>query len=78
MTSQSTVVSATLVERVSERAARERSSAEIPLIVLNEMLAEGWHFERDLRLDAAKTLLVVAYRSAISANDSSREDTCVA
>lgn len=78
MSSQSTVVLATLVERVSERAAREQSSAEVPLIVLDEMLAEGWHLERELRLESAKTLLVAAYRSAFSANDSSRGDACVA
>lgn len=78
MTSQSTVVSATLVERVSERAAREQSSAEVPLIVLDEMLAEGLHLQRESRLESAKTLLVAAYRSAFSANDSSRGDACVA
>ncbi len=78
MTSQSTVISATLVERVSERAAREQSSAEVPLIVLDEMLAAGLHLERDTRLESAKTLLVAAYRSSFSANDSSREDACVA
>jgi hypothetical protein len=78
MSSQSAVVSATLVERVSERAARERSSAEVPLIVLDEMLAEGLHLQRESRLESAKTLLVAAYRSAFSANDSSREDACVA
>ena len=78
MTSQSAVVSATLVERVSERAAREQSSAEVPLIVLDEMLAEGWHLQRESRLESAKILLVAAYRSAFNANDSSREDTCVA
>ena len=77
MTSQSTVISATLVERVSERAAREQSSAEVPLIVLDEMLAAGLHLERDTRLESAKTLLVAAYRSSFSANDSSREDACV-
>ncbi|MGZ0168734.1 MAG: hypothetical protein ACKVHE_04200 [Planctomycetales bacterium] len=78
MTSQSAVVSATLVERVSERAAREQSSAEVPLIVLDEMLTEGWHLQRETRLESAKILLVAAYRSAFSANDSSREDACVA
>jgi hypothetical protein len=78
MTSQSTVVSATLVERVSERAAREQSCAEVPLIVLDEMLAAGWHLEHEARLESAKVLLVAAYRYSFSANDSSREDACVA
>jgi hypothetical protein len=77
MTSQSAVISANLVERVSERAAREQSSAEVPLIVLDEMLSAGLHLERDTRLESAKTLLVAAYRSSFSANDSSREDACV-
>ena len=78
MSGQSAVVSATLVERVSERAAREHSSAEVPLIVLDEMLAEGLHLHREMRLESAKTLLVEGYRSAFSANDSSRGDACVA
>ena len=78
MTSQSTVISATLVERVSERAAREQSCAEVPLIVLDEMLNEGWHLERETRLESAKTLLLAAYRSALGANSSDREDSCVA
>jgi hypothetical protein len=78
MTSQSTVVLATLVERVSERAAREQSCAEVPLIVLDEMLNEGWHLERESQLDSAKTLLIAAYRSASGANSSDREDSCVA
>lgn len=74
MTSQSAVVSAALVDRVRERASREQSSAEVPLIVLDEMLADGWHLEHETRLESAKTLLVVAF----SANDSSREDACLA
>lgn len=78
MSSQSTVVSATLVERVSERAAREQSCAEVPLMVLDEMLAEGLHLQQESRLESAKTLLVAAYRSAFSANGSSREDAFVA
>jgi len=78
MTSQSTVVLATLVERVSERAAREQSCAEVPLIVLDEMLNEGWHLDRTLRLESAKTLLIAAHRSASAANSSDREDSCVA
>ena len=78
MTSQSTVISATLVERVSERAAREQSSAEVPLIVLDEMLAAGLHLERDTRLESAKELLVAAYRSADGATGSSHNDACVA
>jgi hypothetical protein len=78
MTNQSTAVSATLVERVSERAAREQSCGEIPLIVLDEMLTEGWHLQRETRLKSAKVLLVAAYRSSFSANGSSREDACVA
>ena len=77
MTSQPAVVSATLVDRVCERVALEQSSAEVPLIVLDEMLAAGLHLERDTRLESAKTLLVAAYRSSFSANDSSREDACV-
>lgn len=78
MTSQSTAVLATLVERVSERAAREQSGAEIPLIVLDEMLNESWHLEGESRLESAKALLIAAYRSAISANSSDREGSCVA
>jgi len=78
MTSQSTVVLATLVERVSERAAREQSCAEVPLIVLDEMLADGLHLERETRLESAKTLLLAAYRSASGADTADREDSCVA
>ncbi|MFT5328863.1 MAG: hypothetical protein ACI8P0_006779 [Planctomycetaceae bacterium] len=78
MTSQSTVVLATLVERVSERAAREQSCSEVPLIVLDEMLNEGWHLERETRLESAKTLLLAAYRSALGAAPAGREDSCVA
>lgn len=78
MSSQSTVVSTALVERVSERAAREQSSAGIPLVVLDEMLAEGWHLQPESRLESAKTLLVAAYRSALSTNGSSRDGVCVA
>ncbi len=78
MISQSTVVKATLVERVSERAAREQSCADVPLIVLDEMLNEGWHLESEPRLESAKALLIAAYRSAVSADSCSREDSCVA
>ena len=46
MSSQSTVDAVTLVERVSERAAREQSSVEVPLIVLDEMLAAGFHLQQ--------------------------------
>ena len=78
MSSQSTVDAVTLVERVSERAAREQSSVEVPLIVLDEMLAAGFHLQQETRLESAKTLLGAAYRSAFNANNSSRDDACVA
>ena len=48
------------------------------MIVLDEMLNEGWHLERETRLESAKTLLLAAYRSALGANSSDREDSCVA
>ena len=71
-------VSASLVDRVSERAARERSAAGVSLIVLDEMLQEGLHLQPESGLESAKVLLVAAYRSAFTADDSSREDACVA
>lgn len=77
MTSQSTVVFANLVERVSERAAREQSCAEVPLIVLDEMLNEGWSLGRSTQLESAKVLLVAAYRSANSSSEPFCEDVCV-
>jgi hypothetical protein len=48
------------------------------LIVLDEMLNEGWHLERETRLESAKTLLLAAYRSALGAAPAGREDSCVA
>ncbi|NQV25399.1 MAG: hypothetical protein HQ518_13645 [Rhodopirellula sp.] len=78
MTSQSTVISTSLVNRVCERAAREPSVAGVPLIVLDEMHAEGLHLQGESRLESAKMLLVAAYRSAVTANDSSRENACIA
>tara|TARA_R110002072_G_scaffold173600_1_gene328216 strand:+ start:2154 stop:2393 length:240 start_codon:yes stop_codon:yes gene_type:complete len=79
MISQSTAVSATLVERVSERAAREQSCAEIPLIVLDEMLRESLASEWNTQLESAKVLLVAAYRSAKSTSGTAVcEDPCVA
>lgn len=77
MTSQS-AVSEVLVDRVSERAARQRSQTEIPLVVLEEMLTEGLHLDGESRLESAKILLVAAYRSALRSNDLSCEDTCFA
>ncbi|MDA0917818.1 MAG: hypothetical protein O2983_02835 [Planctomycetota bacterium] len=79
MTNQATVVSAALVERVSERAAREQSSADIPLIVLDEMLNDSSASEWNAQLESAKVLLVAAYRSANSTSGKVvREDACVA
>jgi hypothetical protein len=79
MISQSTVVSASLVDRVCERAAREQSAVGVPLIVLEEMHAEGLHLQHDeSRLESAKVLLVAAYRSAFIANESACGDACVA
>ncbi|MBL6704810.1 MAG: hypothetical protein ISQ06_01765 [Planctomycetaceae bacterium] len=79
MTNQATVVSAALVERVSERAAREQSCAEIPLIVLDEMLNDSSASEWNAQLESAKVLLVAAYRSANGTSGKVvREDACVA
>lgn len=48
------------------------------MIVLDEMLHEGWHLESEPQLESAKTLLLAAYRSASGANSAGREDSCVA
>lgn len=48
------------------------------MIVLDEMLADGLHLERETRLESAKTLLLAAYRSASGADTADREDSCVA
>jgi hypothetical protein len=69
MTSNSSVISASLVDRVCERAARVESDAGVPLIVLEEMQADGLHHLDDVRLESAKVLLVAAFRSI-------REDAC--
>ncbi|MDA0282520.1 MAG: hypothetical protein O3B13_03070 [Planctomycetota bacterium] len=65
MTSHSSVISPSLVDRVCQRAARVKSEAGVPLIVLDEMQAAGSHHLDldDVGLESAKVLLVAAYRS---------------
>lgn len=78
MTNQSTVLSVSLVDRVRERAARVPSAARIPLVVLEEMEADGLHLQDDTTLESAKALLVAAYRSASRFHKVSRDDAFVA
>lgn len=78
MTNPSTVVSTSLADRISERAARHHAPAEVPLIVLDEMIAEGLHLQHDSRLESAKVLLVQAYRSASTGDEASPEEAVVA
>lgn len=77
MTSPSAVVSASLSERVSERAGRQQAAAELPLIVLDEMIAEGLHLQRESRLESAKVLLMAAFRSASARADNTHTDACL-
>ena len=78
MTNQATALSASLVHRVRERAARVQSTAGIPLVVLEEIQAEGLHLQDDAPLESAKALLVAAYRSAFCSHNVSRDDASVA
>lgn len=78
MTSPSTVNSTSLADRVSKRAAHHHAVNEVPLIVLDEMIAEGLHLRSESGLESAKMLLVRAYRSAVTVDGSSPEDAVIA
>lgn len=76
MNSDSAAIPESLANRVRERAARTRSTAGIPLIVLEEMQSVSLSLHDDSRLECAKQLLVAAWQSASSEN-AAEDDICV-